>query len=860
MPTARPDAPADAVNWRRGCIVLFPAVAIVLGSFAAIRWLGDPVISARLDNVHWTTAYLAAAVLAWSGVRTAPARAMAARRCFAWGLTLSAIGQLIWDVQTAIDWNPFPAPSTVFYIWLGPACALGMWSTVRAHAAKMQLRTIALDAAALVVALLALTLALYLPKRGDLEALPLNVLVAYPVGLFSAAAIGVVAVLSLRLKPGWRVALMPLALVGCALVWLQWNSQSMHDYPPDGSWLNLGFSAIMLLMGLGAMTWQPEVSVDARWERFCEGALRLLPLLLVVIAAASVVLVWVLPGVPGGAQIPIASGAVVVLVLSVARQSMLLTERDRLLQAEQRTRESEGRFRSLFETAQDGIFLMNDREFIDCNASVLRMFRCTREQIVGRSPVDFSPAVQPDRQPTLAKAREKIAAALGGTPQVFEWQHSRLDGSRFDAEVSLNRIELGGRNLLQAIVRDVTEQRRLEGQLRQSQKMEAVGQLSGGIAHDFNNILTVIKGQVGLLQGSPEVTPVVADALAEIDSAASRAAKLTRQLLAFSRRQVFSVSPLDLNEVVANLTKMLRRVLGEHVSMQLDYAPEVLGFAADAGMIEQVLVNLAVNARDAMPDGGILRITTRAETRRPSAARGDGSGMASSAWVRLTVADTGTGIPPEIRSRIFEPFFTTKDVGKGTGLGLATVFGIVQQHQGWIELESEVGRGTTFHIFLPRLATLPGEIKPLPPAPPPRGRNELVLVVEDEPTVQRVAMSALERHGYRVLTAANGQEALAVWRERAGEIDLMLTDMIMPGGISGLQLARQIQAERPDLRVIYSSGYSKEIAGRELTAAEAGNYLAKPYDLDRLFRLVRAILDNPPGRGPAASPEDVAHR
>jgi len=297
---------------------------------------------------------------------------------------------------------------------------------------------------------------------------------------------------------------------------------------------------------------------------------------------------------------------------------------------------------------------------------------------------------------------------------------------------------------------------------------------------------------------------------------------------------------------------MLRRVLGEQVTVQLDFAPETLTFQGDAGMMEQVLVNLAVNARDAMPQGGTLRITTRRETRVPPAT--DGAAPAGPAeFVRLSVGDTGTGIPTEIRAKIFEPFFTTKGVGKGTGLGLATVFGIMQQHHGWIEVESEVGRGTTFHLYLPQLARPSASVPVMEPAQsalPARGRGELVLLVEDEAAVQQIVMQALGRYGYRVLQASNGAEALKIWAGRKAEIALLLTDLIMPGGISGLQLARQLMAEKPQLRVVYTSGYSAEIAGKEIKLTDGVNYLAKPYELDLLFRTVRLALDRKQSRSP----------
>ncbi len=465
-------------------------------------------------------------------------------------------------------------------------------------------------------------------------------------------------------------------------------------------------------------------------------------------------------------------------------------------------------------------------------------------KMVYHNPAAVSMALKvgiPNLADLLPPAAPQIVAECLATNQ----SRLRLETRHGSHTLSWSFYPIAAQRVVHCYVGDITERHHLEAQLRQAQKMEAIGQLAGGVAHDFNNLLTAIVGHLGLLRPNPQVTPEMAESLDEIAAAASRAANLTNQLLAFSRRQVISVAALDLNEVVTHLTKMLRRVLGEDIAMQVDYAPERLTFQGDAGMIDQVLLNLAVNARDAMPGGGTLRIVTQAVTRRTP----DGAGQ-HGRFVHLTVSDTGAGISPEVLPRIFEPFFTTKDVGKGTGLGLATVFGIVQQHHGSIDVESTVGRGTTFHVYLPRI-----QVPAAPPAVevpelPARGRGETILLVEDEPAVREVGIVTLRRYGYRVLTAASGREAVDIWAAHEAEISLLLTDLIMPGGVSGLQLARRLLAEKPDLRVVYTSGYSAETAGKELPLKDGINYLAKPYDLDQLFRTVRNALDREPSRPP----------
>lgn len=400
------------------------------------------------------------------------------------------------------------------------------------------------------------------------------------------------------------------------------------------------------------------------------------------------------------------------------------------------------------------------------------------------------------------------------------------------------RIELAERE------RAETERMKLEAQLRQSQKMEAIGQLAGGIAHDFNNILAAMMMQAELALNVEGMPAEVRDGLVEIGRAAERAAALTRQLLLFSRRQVMVPRGLDLNEAVIGMSKMLGRIVGEDVEMQLRLQSAPLFTHADPGMIDQVLMNLTVNARDAMPRGGRLTIETAELILDP-----EGAAQIPDAtpgrYVSLAVRDTGCGIPPEIMPHIFEPFFTTKEAGKGTGLGLATVFGIVKQHGGWISLESEGGRGTTFTVFLPQAdptdeATAVSRVRT---SAERRRGSEVILVVEDDAPLRGLTRRVLEGNGYSVIEAASGVEAHRIWNEPGRSIALLLTDMVMPEGLDGRDLAARLRAERRDLKVVFTSGYSPEYAGREIHLEPGQDFIQKPWNPDRLLETVRRCLD-----------------
>ena len=426
----------------------------------------------------------------------------------------------------------------------------------------------------------------------------------------------------------------------------------------------------------------------------------------------------------------------------------------------------------------------------------------------------------------LATGQKKLGLAVSTNDRILNWSFFPIAASR----------------VVHCYGADVTEVQSLEAQLRHAQKLESVGQLAAGVAHDFNNILTVIQGYSELLLARPAADPATTGPLKQISLAAQRAAALTRQLLMFSRKQVIQTKVFEINAVLQNLAKMLQRLLGENIALDAHYAANLLHIEADVGMLEQVVMNLAVNSRDAMPNGGKLFIGTAAvEIDDAYVAQHADSRVGH--FVCLTVTDSGCGMDRKTLDRVFEPFFTTKEVGKGTGLGLATVYGIVKQHQGWAEVTSQVGIGTTFKIYFPA-AKRPAEAAAETPVilEPVCGGKETILVVEDEQVLREFVRDFLEGQPYRVLEAGSGAEALRVWDEFDGEIDLLLTDMVMPEGMSGTELAVQLKKRRPGLKVIYSSGYSPETLGRDFGQGETF-FLSKPYLPPQLARTVRQCLD-----------------
>jgi two-component system, cell cycle sensor histidine kinase and response regulator CckA len=439
-----------------------------------------------------------------------------------------------------------------------------------------------------------------------------------------------------------------------------------------------------------------------------------------------------------------------------------------------------------------------------------------------------------------------MAMTTGGTSWVgmtpVELEIVTRDGQRVMLDVSLRLVCQKGKPVgVQGIARDITERKKLEDQLRQAQKMEAIGKLAGGVAHDFNNVLTAIIGHADLMLIEPiQGNGIMHSRVQAVKEAAERAAALTQQLLAFSRKQMLQPIVLDLNAVVVECAKMLRPLIGEHIKLAVVLDPAWGGVEADPGQIEQVIVNLVVNARDAMPQGGQLTIeTSRADLDADYACQH--ASIRPGQYVLLAVSDTGSGMDAEVQSHIFEPFFTTKGQGKGTGLGLSTVYGIVKQSGGDITISSKLGEGTTFTIYLPYVEKRAANVVTSVWFSEIPSGSETILVVEDEEMVRQLACEALQRKGYTVLEAATGEKALQICQQNEGKIHLMLTDVVMPG-MNGRELATRVALIRPETKVLYMSGYAEDAVVSDGVLDSGLAFIQKPFALAALAQKVREVL------------------
>lgn len=498
-------------------------------------------------------------------------------------------------------------------------------------------------------------------------------------------------------------------------------------------------------------------------------------------------------------------------------------------------KESETRFQAIIENAADVVSIVDFegiRRYV--SPAVTRILGFDPGDLQGRS---FFELVHPD-DAQVARFLLSEVAEQPGNVRSEEIRIRHTDGGwRTMSVTAKNLRDVRGIEGIVVNNRDITHQKALETELRQSQRMETVGQLAGGVAHDFNNLLTAINGRTEFLAASANLDPSQREDVEEIRLAAERAASLTRQLLAFSRKQVLTPRVIDLDDVVGSMGPMLKRLIGEDILVQIDRHPELGHITADQGQLEQVLLNLCLNARDAMPDGGVLKI----ETSNVGAAApvGPNMGLPATACVMLCVSDTGQGMDEHIRERIFEPFFTTKPEGKGTGLGLSTVYGIVQQSGATIAVDTALGRGTSFRICFPRTDA---ELSAPKAAPLRRGGSERLLLVEDDRSVRELAERIFRDRGYKVTVTAEGKEGLRAFAAAPDEIDLVITDLIMPG-MSGRELVQALHQIRPELKALYMSGYTEDEIIRRGLHDPSVAFLHKPFTADELTDRVRSLLD-----------------
>ena len=504
---------------------------------------------------------------------------------------------------------------------------------------------------------------------------------------------------------------------------------------------------------------------------------------------------------------------------------------------EEALRQSESRYRSLVQSAVYGIYRSSvDGRFLDVNPALIHMLGYDSADEVVKLDPQREVFVEPAEHERLLQEFQRT-----GCLDSAEVRWKRKDGSVITVRLSGRAAtELDEADqALEIIAEDITERRALEDQFRQAQKMEAVGRLAGGVAHDFNNLLMVVSGYTEVLMEALDQNDPLLVKVQAIQQAADRATTLTRQLLAFSRKQLLELKVVDVNSIVADMERLLRPLIGENIDLTTKLTPNVGHTRADAGQLEQVIMNLVVNAKDAMPDGG--RILIQTSEADPDTARREHSLIEPGTYILLSVSDTGAGMDRETQSRIFEPFFTTKEKGKGTGLGLSTVYGIVKQGGGYIFAQSEPGCGTTFRIYLPRVADPADSPRVDKHAQAAAGGSETVLLVEDEESVRELVRETLKTRGYRVIEASDGIAGMRVSEEYQGNIEILITDVVMPG-MSGRELAKRVAAARPNIRVLYLSGYTEDAIIHEGALEPGTGFLQKPFTLQVLARKVREVL------------------
>ncbi len=956
---------------RRLTLILIPASALIVVAFIAARLTSLTTLTDWLDNLHWTIGYVTAAALGWLGVRWSDDTSRNARRWFAYGLTASALGQLLWDVQTALHWTGYPAPSDLLFVCFGPCCVWGMLHAVRDHQPEAFNWALILDAITLVVMIVALVLALYLPRYTGDDFIELAFMVAYPICMLTSTCLALVMWPTLRLRMHYSWLTFMVASIVNGLCWLQWIYLSQSDSVTTNTWLYLLFSLVTPILGVGVVLWRIESSKDPVVERRCEAILRMLPLLVVGGAAISVGLAWSLPKLPRAAALAIYVSAGVVFVLAAIRQSLLLFERERLLAVEKRHSELERSFQTLFLNTRGGLALLDHSgNFCELNPSCTTLLGYSRDELLNMNlgdirmlpipslpgalglvdqdgngvietecqrkdgqpvHVELTSALIPDsggqvfvifrniterkqasEQLQLMAQRLAIATrsagigiweyqpsndtlvwdaqmcALYGLPtdtfegSYGEWEKRihpddlqrlqqqyreavahgkeyhgefriiRPDGSTRHLEVRADiPVEIAGSaQRMIGVNWDITErkqteaaQSRLEAQLRQSQKLEAVGTLASGIAHDFNNILGAILGNIELaLQDVGNAHPAQTS-LQEIRKAGQRARELIRRIVAFGKPHELNFRLSQLTAVIEDSVKLVRATMPTTVEIHCHLAGDIPLVKVDSSQIVQVLLNLCTNAYQAMDSQkGRIDITLDVSN-FTSASALPSTDLQPGRHVCLHVRDNGVGIDPAAADRIFEPFFTTKPVGEGSGLGLSIVHGIVRNHGGAITVDSQPGKGSTFHVYLPAPADQLGEEAPIVTTAMEvkSGNGQHILYVDDEEPLVFLTKRMLERFGYRVSGYTEAETALRAVLDGTAHFDLVITDQSMPG-MSGTDLAREILREHPHSRIMLVSGY---LPPREIeTARKLGIHevLLKPDTVDELATAVHRLL------------------
>jgi len=525
-------------------------------------------------------------------------------------------------------------------------------------------------------------------------------------------------------------------------------------------------------------------------------------------------------------------------VTSLAAIISLCIENRERQKAQKDLMESEIKYRQLFDGSVDSIFIIENEQFTDCNTATQAMFGCRKKEILGKTLQDLSPEFQPDGSLSREKAGNMIKLAYEGSPQVFEWDNCRPDGQVFNAEVSLKKLELHGKNMLQAVLRDITENKNLQKRLFTAQKLESLGKLAGGIAHDFNNILGIIMGYASILQPRISGDSQMVKYIDSILNESKRASELVSRLLAFSQGSSADFEPFDFHRLVNEISDIIKHTFDKNISFTCRLPQEKIIICGDYSQMHQVLMNIVLNSRDAMPNGGLLSI--EASLIRGKANVKPKRKMPDGDFVQVFIKDTGIGMDKQTLDCIFDPFFTTKKPGKGTGLGLSAVYGIVSNHKGFIDVESEKDIGTIITLLFPLSTRNPSKEPVEFISEAKLEGKEIILIVDDEKEILNLSKDVFTMHGYRVFLANSGHEAVDIYR--ANKIDLVIMDMMMPK-MSGNELYYLLREINPDIRVVISSGYTQDTILESILKEKNCRYIQKPFTIRSILSLVRAFLD-----------------